>query len=62
MCIVMITQLKALSAAALLATGLAATTAQAADRQFLNVSYDATREFYDEFNKSFGGYWKNVQV
>ena len=52
------TQLKALLAAALLATGLAATTAQAADRQFLNVSYDATREFYDEFNKSFGGYWK----
>ena len=44
------TQLKALLAATLLATGLAATTAQAADRQFLNVSYDATREFYDEFN------------
>lgn len=32
---------------------------QAADRQFLNVSYDATREFYDEFNKSYGAYWKS---
>lgn len=45
--------------ATLLVTGLAFTvnSAQAADRQFLNVSYDATREFYDEFNKSFGAYW-----
>lgn len=53
-------QIKALFSAALLATGLAATvnSAQAADRQFLNVSYDATREFYDEFNASFGDYWK----
>ncbi|OAL77877.1 ABC transporter permease [Acinetobacter sp. SFB] len=53
-------QFKALFSAALLATGIAftATTAQAADREFLNVSYDATREFYDEFNKSFGAYWK----
>ncbi|TCB49003.1 sulfate ABC transporter substrate-binding protein [Acinetobacter sp. ANC 4779] len=52
-------QFKALFSAALLATGIAftATTAQA-DREFLNVSYDATREFYDEFNKSFGAYWK----
>ena len=54
------TQFKALISAALLATGVAftTTTAQAADREFLNVSYDATREFYDEFNKSFGAYWK----
>ncbi|MBE9400809.1 sulfate ABC transporter substrate-binding protein [Acinetobacter albensis] len=35
-----------------------ATTTQASDRDFLNVSYDATREFYDEFNQSFGAYWK----
>lgn len=27
--------------------------------EFLNVSYDPTREFYTEFNKSFGAYWKN---
>ncbi|OTG99842.1 sulfate ABC transporter substrate-binding protein [Acinetobacter sp. ANC 4973] len=53
-------QFKALFSAALLATGIAftATSAQAADRDFLNVSYDATREFYDEFNHSFGTYWK----
>ncbi|WP_455596191.1 substrate-binding domain-containing protein, partial [Acinetobacter pecorum] len=55
------TQFKSLFSAALLVVGLGmtATAAQAADRQFLNVSYDATREFYDEFNKSFGAYWKN---
>ena len=54
-------QLKVWLSVALLSTGVAmtATTAQAADREFLNVSYDATREFYDEFNKSFGGYWKD---
>ncbi|MEG2920962.1 MAG: sulfate ABC transporter substrate-binding protein [Acinetobacter sp.] len=53
-------QFKVLFSAALLATGIAftATSAQAADRDFLNVSYDATREFYDEFNQSFGTYWK----
>ena len=53
-------QFKVLFSAALLATGIAftATSAQAADRDFLNVSYDATREFYDEFNHSFGTYWK----
>lgn len=27
--------------------------------EFLNVSYDPTRELYTEFNKSFGEYWKN---
>lgn len=43
---------------ALSLTGVASVT-QAADREFLNVSYDATREFYDEFNKSFGQYWKS---
>ena len=26
--------------------------------ELLNVSYDPTREFYDEFNKQFSGYWK----
>nr|WP_171294282.1 sulfate ABC transporter substrate-binding protein [Acinetobacter radioresistens] len=38
---------------------LCGSVTQAADRQFLNVSYDATREFYDEFNKSYGAYWKS---
>ena len=52
--------LKAIFSSTLLVSALSLTTAsaQAADRQFLNVSYDATREFYDEFNKSFGAYWK----
>src|SRR4051812_6605528 len=26
--------------------------------EFLNVSYDPTREFYQEFNESFAAYWK----
>ena len=53
-------QFKALISAVLLTGSVAftATTTQAADRDFLNVSYDATREFYDEFNQSFGVYWK----
>lgn len=27
-------------------------------KDFLNVSYDPTREFYQEYNKEFGEYWK----
>lgn len=52
-------KLKLLLGTVLLVTGVTATVqTQAADREFLNVSYDATREFYDEFNKSFGQYWQ----
>lgn len=29
-----------------------------AAKDFLNVSYDPTRELYDNFNKEFGAYWK----
>ena len=39
-----------------LALGLAG-VAQAATT-FLNVSYDPTREFYQEYNQAFGQYWK----
>ena len=47
-----------LSAVLLLSSAtFTATSVQAAERDFLNVSYDATREFYDDFNKSFGAYW-----
>lgn len=54
------TQFKALFSAALIVMGVASTaTTQAADREFLNVSYDATREFYTEFNQSYGAYWKS---
>lgn len=43
-------------AAALLALGLNG-VAQAATT-LLNVSYDPTREFYQEYNQAFGQYWK----
>ena len=54
-------KMKSIIASAVLAVGflMGTASAQAADREFLNVSYDATREFYDEFNKSFGLYWKS---
>lgn len=37
--------------------GLSSTTTFAA-KDFLNVSYDPTRELYEDFNKSFGSWWK----
>jgi len=48
--------MKTVIAAALLALGLNSIT-QAATT-FLNVSYDPTREFYQEYNQAFGQYWK----
>lgn len=44
----------------LLAALLAATTqfAQAAEIKLLNVSYDPTRELYQEYNTAFATYWK----
>ena len=33
--------------------------ALAADVKILNVSYDVTREFYQDFNQSFAAYWKD---
>lgn len=48
--------MKTVIAAALLALGLNGVT-QAATT-FLNVSYDPTREFYQEYNQAFGQYWK----
>ncbi|NHB56772.1 sulfate ABC transporter substrate-binding protein [Acinetobacter shaoyimingii] len=54
-------QMKSMMASAVLAVSFftGTTAVQAADREFLNVSYDATREFYDDFNKSFGTYWSS---
>jgi sulfate/thiosulfate-binding protein len=46
--------LSALSMALLLGTGLAAE----AQTTLLNVSYDPTRELYQDFNASFAKYWK----
>src|SRR3954469_21031239 len=54
-------------AAGLLATGLLAGPALAADVSLLNVSYDPTRELYAEFNKAFAAAYqkqtgKSVEV
>ena len=38
---------------------LLGSTAYANDQKFLNVSYDPTREFYQEFNQSFGKFWQD---
>jgi len=44
----------AFAASLLLATGMAC----AADIKILNVSYDVTREFYQDYNPAFAAYWK----
>lgn len=41
-----------------LAACLLVATASARDIQLLNVSYDATREFYQQYNHAFAKYWK----
>ena len=43
---------------AVLATSLIAPAAARADREILNVSYDPTRELYQDFNKAFAEHWK----
>ena len=48
---------KTITAGALALLSAAAAEAAAA-REFLNVSYDPTREFYQEYNQEFGAYWK----
>ncbi len=42
----------------MLATMAGSWTAAAATVTILNVSYDPTRELYEEFNKAFAAYWK----
>ena len=49
-----LTKLKIGVLAAVLSLGSVAVHA----KDFLNVSYDPTRELYDNFNKEFGAYWK----
>src|SRR5713226_5746340 len=41
-----------------LALGALATLASAADQTLLNVSYDPTRELYQDFNAAFVKYWR----
>ena len=36
----------------------AAVAVSAAEVKILNVSYDVTREFYQDYNKAFEAYWK----
>ncbi len=43
-----------------LAALISATSFSALAKDFLNVSYDPTRELYDNFNKEFSGYWKKT--
>jgi sulfate/thiosulfate transport system substrate-binding protein len=52
------TILRRLVATTLAAILLAAPAAQAATVTLLNVSYDPTRELYDDYNKAFAKYWK----
>ncbi len=42
---------------ALAGFALSGPVAQAADVTLLNVSYDPTRELYEEYNKAFSAYW-----
>ena len=47
-----------LAAAAVGVTSLAPVVAHAKDITILNVSYDPTRELYQDFNKAFAAHWK----
>ncbi len=42
-----------------LAAVISGTSFGAAARDFLNVSYDPTRELYEDVNKNFGKYWES---
>jgi sulfate/thiosulfate-binding protein len=50
--------LKRVATLALAATVLLAPVLRAAETTLLNVSYDPTRELYDDYNKAFVKYWK----
>jgi sulfate/thiosulfate-binding protein len=52
--------LKQLLTALVLAMGFSAGTLQAADVTLLNVSYDPTREFYQDYNKLFARHWSEI--
>ena len=52
-------RVRLISAAALLVVGFGlAATLRAATVNLLNVSYDPTRELYDDYNKAFAAHWK----
>lgn len=43
-----------------LAALISATSFTALAKDFLNVSYDPTRELYENYNKEFAAYWKKT--
>lgn len=47
------------SAALALALALAVSPSVAGSKKLLNVSYDPTRELYEDYNKAFSAYWKS---
>lgn len=51
------TAFKTLIAGTAVALALLAAPAQAKDVSLLNVSYDPTRELYEDYNKAFAAYW-----
>ena len=44
---------------AVVAALISTTSFSVAAKDFLNVSYDPTRELYDNFNKQFATFWKS---
>src|SRR5579862_2842713 len=49
---------KAITGPIVLASALFASGIASADTNLLNVSYDPTRELYQDYDKAFGAYWK----
>ena len=50
--------MKKIILSSLIAFGSISSASSHADKSFLNVSYDPTREFYQEYNERFGEFWK----
>jgi sulfate/thiosulfate transport system substrate-binding protein len=51
-------QLRSILVGAVVMLAAAITPSAAATIKLLNVSYDPTREFYEDYNRSFAAYWK----
>ncbi|MBV1775974.1 sulfate ABC transporter substrate-binding protein [Burkholderiaceae bacterium DAT-1] len=51
---------KKLALTVVLIASVLSTGVQAAGRELLNVSYDPTRELFQDFNKAFSAYWKKT--
>ena len=51
-------QMKKIIASAILTILVGTAVQNSVAKDFLNVSYDPTREFYQEYNEEFGKFWK----